>query len=256
MKLICHKIYLTITLSILVILAPNLDTQVQAESTDLSTYYQQTFTFHTGLQSPIKDILEARLKEMFRRIGFKSELNYIASSQRALILANSKGDGDAARVSNIKEIAPANTANLIQVPESILNMDLTVYTKTVEFPVTGWESLAPYHNGARVGAKIIEKNIPGQRTLTSTTIQLFQMLDNKRIDTVVEWNFIAQKTQSDLNLSGIKQLSPPLIRQPFYLYIHKKHANLIPRLAQTLSTMKQDGSFIQLREDIINSLPQ
>jgi len=207
---------------------------------------QKLYVFHTALESPIREILETRIQEAFGRLNLKAELLISHSSQRALMLANEEGDGDAARVPNIKEIAPENTDNLVQVPEAIITMELGVYARNLSFPVEGWNSLEKYHNGARVGAKILEKNIPGKRTFVPTTVQLVQMLDSGRIDTMVEWNLIAENAIRDLKVTGIKKLSPPIILQPFHIYLHKKHRALVPELSKAISQMKEDGSFDKL----------
>ena len=204
---------------------------------------QKLYIFHTALESPIREILEARIQEAFGRLNLKAELCISPSSQRALMLANEEGDGDAARVPNIKEIATENTDNLVQVPEAIITMELRVYARNLSFPVEGWNSLEKYHNGARYGAKILEQKIPGKRTFLPTTVQLVQMLDADRIDTMVEWNLVADSTIRNLKVKGIKKLSPPILVQPFYMYVHKKHQALVPELSKALRQMKADGFF-------------
>ncbi|RZB30545.1 MAG: hypothetical protein SRB1_02825 [Desulfobacteraceae bacterium Eth-SRB1] len=84
------------------------------------------------------------------------------------MLANEDGDGDAARVPNLKEISPENTGNLVKVPEAIITIEFSVYTKDLSFPVDGWDSLKKYHNGAVLGTKLSEKNIPGKVTFLPT----------------------------------------------------------------------------------------
>lgn len=204
---------------------------------------QKLYVFHTALESPIKEILNVCIHEAFSRLNLNVKLVMNPSSQRALMLANEDGDGDAARVPNIKGIDPENTGNLVQVPESILTMELAVYAKNLSFPVEGWNSLEKYHNGARIGAKILEKNIPGKRTFLPTTVQLVQMLDEGRIDTIVEWNLVAENAIKNLKRTSIKKLSPPIKLQPFYIYLHKKHQSLVPKLNQALCQMKEDGFF-------------
>ena len=199
-------------------------------------------TFYCGFQSPHSDILNDRIEEAFRRMGYSASVTPFPS-QRALFLANTEGDGDASRVPNIKEIAPANTDNLIMVPEVSLVAELAVFTKGLEFPVEGWDSLEPYRNGARIGAKILEKNVPGDRTFLALNTQLFRMLDAGRLDTVVEWRLSGNKAVTDLGLTGIRALEMPVVTKNFYPFIHKKHAHLIPRLVQELKNMKLDGSF-------------
>lgn len=107
-----------------------------ALSCDLSAAEERAvakpYIFYTGLVSPINDIIDARLQEAFRRLGLKVKLHVTSSSQRALILANEEGDGDAARILNIEEYAPQNTGNLIRVPES---KDYLLYGRDQRVPV-------------------------------------------------------------------------------------------------------------------------
>jgi polar amino acid transport system substrate-binding protein len=199
------------------------------------------YIFHAAFESPMKEILEGRIKEAFARLGLRAELRFTPSSQRALMLANQEGDGDAGRVTEIKELAPADTGNLLLVEEPIMIMELAVYTRQLSFPVDGWQSLAGYHNGARIGAKIIEKHIPGQTTFLPTTVQLVQMLDAGRIDTMVEWKRMADHAIRTEGKTGIRQLTPLLKTQPFHLCLHKKHQDLVPRLNEVLRRMKEEG---------------
>jgi len=212
---------------------------------------RKPYVFYTGIESPISNTLDARVQEAFRRLNLKARVKVLTSSQRALILANQDGDGDAARVIDIKEHAPQNTTNLVRVPESIITIDMSVYTKNLIFPVTGWESLGKYRNGARIGAKFVEKVLPGKRSFLSTTVQLVQMLDEDRIDTMVEWSLIADSTIKNLKVKNIKKLSPPIKTKTLYLYLHKKHQSLLPELSKILRQMKEDGSFENISKEFV-----
>jgi len=202
---------------------------------------QETYVLHTAIGSPVKEILADRIRRAFAKIDLNAKLVIASSSQRALMLANEDGDGDAFRVPDIKTIAPGDTANLIQVPESIIAMELCVYSKKFTFPVEGWHSLRIYRNGARLGAKIIEKNIPGKKTLLKTTAQLVQMLDEDRLDNIVDWAPAADYAIRNLKTEHIKKLSPPLKIQPFHIYLHKKHRLLVPTLTEAIKQIKADG---------------
>lgn len=215
------------------------------------TLKQNVYIIHTAVKTPMKEILTSRIQEAFKRLGLNAEIRISSSSQRALMLANEDGDGDAFRVPNIKEIAPENTNNLLIVPESIISAELAVYSKNQSFPVEGWSCLEKFHNGARMGAKILEKNIPGRKTLLASTLQLVKMLDADRIETMVEWDLLADHAIQDLKATQIKKLSPGLMVQPFYLYLHKKHKELIPKLSKMLTEMKNDGFFNQIDKEYI-----
>jgi polar amino acid transport system substrate-binding protein len=211
---------------------------------------KKPFTFYTGFKSPYSDIVQARMKEVFKRIGFEVEIKSIPS-QRALVLANTEGDGDAARVKNIKQLAPKETNNLLQISEEIILASLSVFTKDLKFYVKGWNSLKPYRNGARRGNKFAEKNLTGDRTFVPTNTQLFKMLHAGRFDTAVEWHLAGIKTINSLNLSGIKPRKPPVAFKKFYILIHKRHISLIPSICATLKEMRQDGTYQKLREQVL-----
>ncbi len=209
------------------------------------------FTFYTCGESPAREVIEGRLAEAFRRIGRSFQAVLISSCQRSLMLANTEGDGDMARVPNIKTVAPEDTTNLSQIPESVYTQDMVVFTKSLDFPVTGWASLAPYSNGARLGSKLVEANLPGAKSFVKTTDQLFQMLDSGRIQTAIEFRIFGERTIRELGLRGIKQLSPPLVSLEAFPLIHNRHAALVDPIVQALRAMKLDGTYAAIERDIL-----
>jgi len=61
-------------------------------------------------------------------------------------------------------------------------------------------------------------------------------------------DFIAYSNWSGLaylkahHINNVILLNPPLARPSFYTYLHKKHKNLVPKLAAVLKKMKSDGT--------------
>ena len=49
-----------------------------------------------------------------------------------------------------------------------------------------------------------------------------------------------------IELKGAMILSPALASKDMYIYLHKKHAELVPLLSKALSSMKNDGSYQKL----------
>ncbi len=224
---------------------------LSGDSVSAKDLEKHTYIFYSGIHSPIWEIVEGRLLEAFHRIGLKAKLVHTESAQRALVLANTEGDGDALRDSNIKKIAPQQTENLIQISEPILFLSMSVYTKKQNFQVKGWESLNGYNNGFRKGIKILEKKVPGRQSMLPTSDRLFRMLATERLDTVLEWDLIALKMLKDLKLTTIKKLSPPIITSLAHMYIHKKHEALAPHISAALAQMKKDGAFLKIKEEIL-----
>lgn len=215
---------------------------------------KKVLVLYAGGQTPVFNVINARLKEACRRINRVCEVRSTGSSQRALVLANEKGDGDALRVAEIKEIAPEITGNLIQVPEAILFVRFCVYSSGPIFSVDGTESLAGYRNGVRNGVKFLENRLPGEKIVLPDSKRLFLMLQEKRLDTVSEHSDLADFIIQKHNLSGIKKLQPPLAEFPGYVYLHKKHNEIVPDLAASIASMKVDGSFDRIKIETVRQL--
>ena len=43
-------------------------------------------------------------------------------------------------------------------------------------------------------------------------------------------------------------VEPAIIKQPMFIYLHKKHETLVPEIAQVLAEMKRDGTFKAIYE--------
>jgi polar amino acid transport system substrate-binding protein len=225
-----------------------------AYSSVIASGEEDVYIFYTGVQSPVFDILQGRLQEAFRRIGKRCEVRSTGSSKRALLLANEKGDGDAYRNGVIKEINPDMTGNLLKIPESVGDVEFSVYTNKKHLVVSNWASLDGLKNGLRVGAKLLENEIPANQTRLPDTDRLLKMLAENRLDTVTEHGTIADYKIQQLHLQGINKLTPPLASFPGYSYIHKKHKQLIPAISASLAEMKKDGSFMQVKKDAFKNL--
>ncbi|GMR20622.1 MAG: transporter substrate-binding domain-containing protein [Gammaproteobacteria bacterium] len=205
-----------------------------------------TFPLSTDEQTGFVDVV---VKEALGRTGFGLE-SVRLPAERALINANAGiDDGDLLRIAGLQKTYP----NLIQVPEKIIDLEFVVFTKHAEFPITGWRSLEPYSVAIVTGWKILERNINETVELTKVknVDQLFTMLLKDRVDTLVysRWDglgFIKQR-----HIRGVRILEPPLVRRGMYVYLHKKHQHLVPKLAAALRAMKADGSYRRTFQQIL-----
>jgi len=91
----------------------------------------------------------------------------------------------------------------------------------------------------------VERNTKdaSSRFTVDSADQLFRMLDEDRIDIAVIEQMIGLETISRLGIKGVRVLSPPLLSGDWYLYLHKKHADLIPKVDNEIRKMKKDGSY-------------
>lgn len=204
----------------------------------------------TGVLEPYtspdrKGFLDQLMAAVFREVGLEGELIvYPTATERSMLNANEGvDDGLALRIAGLEKQYP----NLIRVPEEVMVNDFVAYTTGPRFTTDSWESLSPYAVSYIIGWKIFELNVPKgkEMTLVRDVDQLFGLLLNKRADVVLyeRWQGLAKSRALKLNA---RVLEPPLAHTKMYMYLHKKHAELVPRVSQALAKLKRDGTYQRL----------
>ncbi len=185
------------------------------------------------------------VREAYRRLGIelRSEL---LPRERALMSADSgETDGDLIRAAGID----TRYVNLVRVPEPVITFEAIAFTAGLKFTVDGWDSLRPYSLCIVRGMKLAEQGTEGmQRMIANTTDQAILMLSAGRCQVTV----LAHQVWLDierLHAGPMRALDPPVTRVPLYHYLHRRHAELAPRLADTLRQMRDDGTTTSLLTD-------
>jgi polar amino acid transport system substrate-binding protein len=192
------------------------------------------------------------LKEAFSRLGIRLKTIRLPS-ERALVNANAGiEDGNYARVAGLSATYP----NLIQVPESITHFEFVAISKNLNVPTRNWASLKPYNVGIITGWKILEQNIVGTKNLIRVTDHhaLFQLLQLDRVDCVVYDYHQALFEAMHEQIGPLVYMKPPLASRDMYLYLHRKHETLVPRLAEAIRSMKKDGTYDAIVKQAMDAL--
>lgn len=192
--------------------------------------------------------LDQILTEAFKRAGFEINI-FRKPAERSLYDAN-KGitDGEFIRIEKIGQLYP----NLLIIPEYLYDMEFVVFTKRNDVKINNsWKSLKPYKTGIVRGWKILEENVKytlGARFDAGMQEELFKMLDAGRIDVAVYSKYFGLEVIDRMAIKGVRNLEPPLARKKMYLFLHKRHGDIIPGLADILKSMKTDGTFLKIRK--------
>ncbi len=222
-----------------------------------ATQAQETLSFGTATREPLvtpegTGFIDLVAKEVLRRVGKKLVVSLLPA-ERSLINAN-KGieDGDLQRISGLSKKYP----NLIRVEEPFRTAEFSVFTKQENFKPTDWKSLEPYNVGFLNGWKILEANVKNVKSITKVAGagQLFALLENGRADVVIFAKWQGIHMVKKLGLMGIRILEPPLSRRPMFMYLHKKHKDLAPKIAAALRAMKSDGTYQDLYDKVLGVL--
>jgi polar amino acid transport system substrate-binding protein len=190
--------------------------------------------------------LSELVRDALKRVGYDVAFSEVPA-ERALINANEGiDDGNLIRIAGLTSLYP----NLHMVPEKLMDFAFMAFTRDLEFPIDGWESLKPHDVTIITGWKILEANVVGTRSLTKVKNprQLFHLLAKDRADVAIFEKWQGLFLIKSLQLPTVTMLEPPLVTRAMFLYLHKRHADLIPLVARALKDVKAEGTYDRLFE--------
>lgn len=178
--------------------------------------------------------------EAFRRIGVGVRL-VMLSSERALQNVNQGvDDGNYVRIAGLERQYP----NLVMVPETMSSFPFTAFTRDPGLKVLSWADLRDRQVASVIGWKLVENNL--RHTVKLKLVRdedaLFVLLDKGRAEVIVSGLHTGREIIREKGYTGMRALLPPLADPPMYIYLHKRHAALVPKLAEALREMKRDGT--------------
>ncbi|HEC29296.1 MAG TPA: transporter substrate-binding domain-containing protein [Gammaproteobacteria bacterium] len=235
-------------LAILIILVINFTSTVQARET-LVIAIAEDPPYHNAQGTGFVNVLE---REVMNRVGYDVRFDKLPS-ERALLYANEGiSDGVADRVIGIDKYYP----NLIRVNEPVMTWNFVAFSRRTDIRINGWQSIKPYSLGIVNGWKILERNTEDAlfRTKVRNIDLLFTLLKNGRADLVLTevWQGLFYLKKHPIN--NVKLLYPILVSKVQFMYLHKKHRKLAPKIAEALRGMKKDGSYQKIVDKILTPL--
>ena len=206
--------------------------------------------FSAPITSAQKDgFLDLLYAELFSRLGITFEIQLLPG-ERALRNAEAGiDDGDVCRIDGLERYYP----NLIRINEPVMEYRMVIFSRDLDFTVTGVETLQPHRLGILSGWKILEEATAEhpRRLRLESTDQLFLMLAAGRLELALIDRLPGLEAIRRLEIDGVRELSPPLLTGMWYLYLHRKHAALLPAIDEELRRMKADGSYERIRRQAL-----
>lgn len=189
---------------------------------------------------------------VFDRLGYAVTVQ-APPAERALMLANAGvDDGDGPRIPGLMQ----DYSNLIHVPEPVIDIEFVAFTKRLRFETNSWQSLAPFSVATVTGWKILERNITAHSGLVRVKDpeHLFVLLKQGRTEVAVIDRFSGCVMARKIGLRDFNVLAPPLASTPMYLYLHKRHADLIPAVTAALRDLKASGLYERLLQETVKDV--
>ena len=188
------------------------------------------------------------LTEAYSRIGYDVKVQGVPA-ERALVMSNQgEVDGEAARVPVIEVACP----NLIRVPTPLYLNRVVIFSRVGDIDLSsGWGALYPYRVGVVRGYKFVDKMTASMdRVVAPDYWHLFTLLENGRLDVAVSEYFEALPTLKAMRPHNFQIVLPPLAYKPMYHYLHKRHADLVPRIDKVLREMRREGRMQAIQREI------
>ena len=198
-----------------------------------------------------RGFLDAVAGEAFRRAGVRLRLVRLPA-ERGLINANAGvEDGDLTRIAGLE----AHYPNLVRVPEKLVDWEFAAFAKDAALPAR-WETVRARPVGHIRGWKIYEKHLAGAPHVVTAedSAQLFRQLQHDRIEVALfeRWQGLSRIRRQ--GLADVHALEPPLATREMFIYLHRRHAALAPKLAAALRAIKAEGLYGRLYREKVLSL--
>jgi len=221
--------------------------------------YAETLRFNTTGKLPLNTpeqtgFMDIVTKEALSRIGIQLVTVHLPA-ERGLKNANAGiEDGEMSRIAGLEKVYP----NLIRVPEKIMDWEFYAFSSKNITLNGNWESLESYSVAFINGWKILENNVPTNVLVTKVKNpdQLFGLMIKRRADVILYERWGGLKFIQEKKLVDVKILEPFLAKREMFIYLHKKHESIVPRLALALRDMKQDGSYEKIVNQVLDPLDQ
>lgn len=212
----------------------------------------------TGLKPPLVEsethpgFLETLVTDAFRRIGIDLEI-IILPAGRVLINAN-RGieDGCLLRIKGLEAKYP----NLVRVPEMLMVSEFVAYSAVSMEKGSHPKKFNPYSISYITGWQIFDRLFSEHPAVTRVkdADQMFSLIKTGRVDVVLYERWQGLWILKQENIKGIQLVQPPLVSMDMFMYLHKRHRDLVPKLAAELLSMKKDGTYGRYYDKYLNSL--
>lgn len=170
----------------------------------------------------------------------KIELKTMGAKRSERELTKGNTDGNLGRALE----AYQNNDQVVRVNIPFLTQNIVCFSNK-DIVINGPESIRNLRILHIRDATVIEKYLK-KHSLSSVGISnasmAFRMLRGDRADIFIGTSFRSNLLLTpDLKNSGIKLLNPPLMTFPVYIFLHKKHQDLVPDFEQAIKRLIDSG---------------
>lgn len=184
--------------------------------------------------------------DAFRQIGLDAEVRAFPPMRGTIEAEAGRIDGEVGRALTYGDDHP----NLIRVEESLLSFRVSAFTRIPGLKISGWDSLkgsayrVEYRSGYTTFKARLEQILPAAQISSVVDSQTgLQNLALGNTDIFVDLEEYGQIQLARLQNRYSNLYNAGLVQDTVvYIYLHKRHAALAPRLVEVLTKMNASGA--------------
>ena len=183
--------------------------------------------------------------DAFRQLGLDVEVRSFPPMRGAIEAEAGRIDGEVGRAL----IYGGDHPNLIRVDEPVLSLRIAAFTRIPGLKVSGWDSLkgtyrVKYRSGYTTLKTKLEQVLPAAQISSVVDSQTgLQNVALGQTDIFVDLEEYGELQLARLQNRYSSLYNAGLVQDiPVYIYLHKRHAALAPRLAEVLVKMRASGA--------------
>lgn len=191
-------------------------------------------------------VLSLICKDAFRQLGLDVEVRMFPPLRGSIEADAGRIDGEVGRAHAYAAAHP----ELVRVDEPLLSFRVAAFTRLPGLKIANWDSLkgtpykVTYRSGYITFKAQLEQVLPLQQISSVVDSQTgLQNVALGQTDIFVDLEEFGQRQLAKLHKRYRDVYNAGLVQDtPVYIYLHKRHAALAPRLADVLSKMKSNGA--------------
>lgn len=152
-------------------------------------------------------------------------------------------DGEAVRMDGLSRELP----NLIQVRTPVASVQGVAVTCDPRLVIRDRADLVPLRVGVSPGILLSEELVRGlDHVIVGDWDRLFRMLYLDRLDVLIAYDGIERTQAGQPGAERLRVFRPRTWRAPLFHYLHRRHADLVPRIRAVLDDMRTSGEMDRL----------
>lgn len=192
-----------------------------------------------------QDIGKMVLPKIYQKLGIKVSIASLPARKAENELSLGFNDGEVLRIHSYGN----NNERVVRVPTPYYKVHTMVFThKNDDIVVNDIDALKNYRVAVVKGVKHTDTltQFAGSVVVLQNSNQILKLLDQGKVDIALTNTIDGMVTIQKLGLKNVEAALTPLATEELYHYMHKSHADMVPKVDKVIRDMIASGELKML----------